>query len=197
MATTDAIPGYRYGDPKLPRAAVTLEDLERMKRTVTFGEEDRRALREALPILEPQVEAILDVWYGFVGSQPHLSKHFSTPGGEPIPSYLSAVRARFGRWILDTLRAEYDQAWLDYQLEIGRRHHRSGKNRTDGVESTPYIGVSDLIPLVYPIFATLRPFLENSGVSRERVDAMQHAWLKSVLLQVTLWTHPYVGDRDF
>jgi len=30
-----------------------------------------------------------------------------------------AVGKRFGQWVLDTARAKYDRAWLDYQYEIG------------------------------------------------------------------------------
>jgi len=36
------------------------------------------------------------------------------------------VRQRFGQWILDTAAANYDQQWLDFQREIGLRHHRTG-----------------------------------------------------------------------
>jgi len=32
---------------------------------------------------------------------------------------------------LMTAKAQYDQAWLDYQYEIGLGHHRSKKNQTD------------------------------------------------------------------
>jgi hypothetical protein len=35
------------------------------------------------------------------------------------------------------------------------------------------------------------------GGSRDEVDAMQNAWRKAVLLQVTLWSLPYVGEADF
>ena len=55
-----------------------------------------------------------------------------------VPLYFAAKRPvvkRFGQWILDTARAEYDQAWLDYQHEIGLRHHRTKKNRTDSVDA--------------------------------------------------------------
>jgi Protoglobin len=83
-------------------------------------------------VLAPQVEAILDVWYGFVGANPHLLAAVTGPDGQPDQRYLAAVRRRFGRWILDTARAEFDQAWLDYQNEIGLRHTRTSKNRTDG-----------------------------------------------------------------
>jgi hypothetical protein len=36
-----------------------------------------------------------------------------------------------------------------------------------------------------------------SGHDRDDVDAMQNAWRKSVLLQMTLWSHPYVTERDY
>lgn len=51
--------------------------------------------------------------------------------------------------------------------------------------------------LFYPIIATLKPFLEKSGASREDVDGMHQAWTKSVLLQVILWSYPYVREGDF
>jgi hypothetical protein len=50
---------------------------------------------------------------------------------------------------------------------------------------------------VYPITATLKPFLGKHGHSAADVDAMHAAWVKSVLLQVALWSHAYVGSRDF
>ena len=37
-------------------------------------------------------------------------------------------RQGFGQWVLDTARTKYDQAWLDYQYEIGLRYQRS-KNK--------------------------------------------------------------------
>ncbi|MBX6377633.1 MAG: protogloblin ApPgb [Clostridia bacterium] len=192
-----SIPGYAYGSPALPRSTVTLEDLEKLKATLLFGDDDVKALRQAHDVLRDQVEAILDVWYGFVGSQPHLLAAFAGADGQPVPAYLEAVRRRFGQWILDTTRAEYDQAWLDYQAEIGRRHHRSGKNRTDGVQAADHIPFRYLVALTYPIFATIRPFLAKKGHDPATVDAMHQAWLKSVLLQVILWSQPYVRDGDF
>lgn len=195
--THDSTPaGYRLGDPSLPASPIGIDELAEMKASLLFDDADVAALRRARPILEPQTEAILDVWYGFVGSQPHLLRYFSQ-GGRPNADYLAQVRARFGRWISDTTAAEYDDAWLAYQHEIGRRHHRVAKNRTDGVDAAEHIHFRHLILLTYPIFATLRPFLEKGGDDAATVDAMHHAWLKSVLLQVTLWSHPYVQSEDY
>ncbi|MCS6927350.1 MAG: protoglobin domain-containing protein [Candidatus Binatia bacterium] len=196
--TQTTIPGYTYGTAAVPRSPLTLEEFALLKQTVLLTDEDLSYLRQSLPILEDQVEAILDVWYGFVGSHPHLLYYFTrTADGQPDADYLAAVRRRFGQWILDTARAQYDQQWLDYQYEIGLRHHRTKKTKTDGVAAVAHIPYRYLPALLFPIVSTLKPFLAKKGHSPEEVEKMQQAWLKSVLLQVILWSQPYVKDGDF
>ena len=190
------IPGYTYGTGAVPRSPVSLEELELLQATLLLGEDDLAALRRSGDILAPRVEEILDVWYGFVGANPHLLAAFSNADGQPDQRYLAAVRRRFGQWILDTARAEYDQAWLDYQHEIGLRHTRRGKNRTDGADAADHIPLRYVLALLVPIATTLRPFLAD-GAGDEEVEAMHQAWVKAVLLQVILWSHPYVRDGDF
>lgn len=199
MASANQIPGYTFGGAALARSPVTLDDFERMKASALFGDEDVRRLRQSHQIVKDKVEQILDVWYGFVGSNPHLLASFGAGGdpARPLTEYLGAVRRRFGQWILDTARAEYDQRWLDYQHEIGLRHHRSGKNRTDGAAAAPIVPFRDLFVLAVPITFTLKPFLAGDGAAPDEVDAMHAAWLKSCLLQVTLWSHPYIKSGDF
>lgn len=198
MKTTPAIPGYTYGTSDVARSAVTLADFEKMRQSALFGDEDVKYLRLSHDVVKDQVEAILDVWYGFVGSTPHLLASFTgKQDGQPLGDYLGAVRKRFGQWILDTSRAEYDQKWLDYQHEIGLRHHRAKKNQTDGAASTGVVPFRDLFPLVFTITFTLKAFLAKKGHPAEDVEKMYAAWLKSSLLQVTLWSRPYVKDGDF
>jgi Protoglobin len=191
------IPGYTYGTDAVARSPVSLGELELLQSTLLLGEDDFAALRRSSDLLAPQVEAILDVWYGFVGANPHLLAAFRGPDGQPDEKYLAAVRRRFGRWILDTARAEFDQAWLDYQHEIGLRHTRRGKNRTDGVQAADHIPLRYVLALLIPITTTLKPFLGSGGATAAEVDAMHQAWVKAVLLQVILWSHPYVRDGDF
>jgi len=192
------IPGYTFGAASVARSPVTLADFEQMKASALFGEDDAKALRQSHGILKDYLNEILDVWYGFVGSQPHLLTSFTGKAdGKPIAAYLDAVRKRFEQWVLDTARAEYDQTWLDYQHEIGLRHHRLKKNQTDGAASTAIVPFRNLFALVFPVTFTLRPFLARKGHSNEDVDKMHAAWVKSCLLQVTLWCHPYVKDGDF
>lgn len=193
-----AIPGYRLGDPALPASPLSGRDFEELKASLLFGPADLAALKRAHAILAPQVDAILDVWYGFVGSTPHLLAHFADPKtGAASTAYLGAVRKRFGQWILDTCRAEYGAAWLAWMDEIGKRHHRIGKNRTDGATASAHIPLRHLLALAYPIAATIRPFLAKSGASADEVEAMHAAWTKSVLLQAILWARPYAKDGDF
>ncbi len=195
---TPEIPGYTAGAQTLARSPISLEAFATMQKSVLFDDQDVRALRQSYDVVKDQVEAILDVWYGFVGSQPHLLASFThRDSGAPLGDYLGAVRRRFGQWILDTARADYDQAWLDYQHEIGLRHHRAKKNQTDGAASTDLVPFRNLFALIFPVTFTLRPFLAKKAHSAEDVEKMYAAWLKSCLLQVTLWSHPYVKDGDF
>lgn len=192
------IPGYRLGDPALPPSPLTMADLAALNGSLLFGEADIAALRKAHDVVKDQIEAILDVWYGFVGATPHLLAYFCDPKtGKPVGAYLDAVRKRFGQWILDTCRADYDAAWLTWQDEIGRRHHRSGKNRTDGVEAAPHIPMRHVLALALPISVTMKPFLARKGAPAEEVEAMHAAWSKAVLLQAILWCRPYAHEGDF
>ena len=195
---TAGIPGYTAGLPTVARSPVSLDDFALMQKSLLFGDDDVRALRQSYDVVKDQVEAILDVWYGFVGSQPHLLASFThKDSGAPLGDYLAGVRRRFGQWILDTARAEYNQAWLDYQHEIGLRHHSAKKNQTDRAASTALVPFRDLFLLVVPVTTTLKPFLAKRGHSVADVEMMHAAWVKSCLLQLTLWSHPYVKDGDF
>lgn len=198
VAGADEIHGYTYGSKALRTSPVTLEQLEGIKKSLLFTQEDEKYLKLSKSVLEPQVEAVLDVWYGFVGSNDHLVYYFSdSKTQKPNADYLAKVRKRFGKWILDTAEANYDQNWLNYQYEIALRHHSTKKNKTDGVKSVPIIHFRHLVALTYPVTATLKPFLEKVGHSREEVEKMHQAWIKSVLLQTILWSYPYVKQGEF
>ncbi|MCL6473645.1 MAG: protogloblin ApPgb [Firmicutes bacterium] len=191
------IPGYTYGTSQVAPSPLTLEDLDNLKKAVLFTEEDERYLRMAGEVLADQVEDILDVWYGFVGSHPHLVYYFTDGKGNANAEYLAAVRKRFGQWILDTCNRPYDRNWLDYAHEIGLRHHRTKKNKTDGVNSVPVVSYRYMVAFIYPITATIKPFLAKKGHSADEVEKMHQAWFKSVVLQVALWSAPYVPGEDF
>ncbi|MCS3920950.1 protoglobin domain-containing protein [Fervidibacter sacchari] len=193
----ETIHGYTYGTEQVAKSPVSLEDLALLKAATMFTDEDERYLRMAGEVLADQIDEILDLWYGWVGSHPHLVYYFSGPDSQPDPRYLQAVRARFGQWILDTCNRPHDQAYLDYAHEIGLRHHRTKKNQTDGVQSVPHIPLRYLIAFIYPISSTIKPFLARKGHSPEEVEKMHQAWFKAVVLQVALWSYPYAKEGDW
>ena len=192
------VPGYTHGQKSLATAPYTLADLEGLKKTLLFTDDDVRALRQSKAILADQTDAVLDVWYGFVASTPELVYFFSNAKtGKPDGEYLAAVRKRFAVWIMDTAEANYDQKWLDYQYEIGLRHNRLEKNKTDGADSVPQINFRYIPALTIPVTTTLKPFLAKKGAPAADVEKMHAAWVKSVLLQTILWTYPYIRDGEF
>jgi hypothetical protein len=191
------VPGYDFGAGTVARSPLGIEDLELLKQTVLFSDEDEEYLRLAGDVLEDQADEVLDLWYGFVGSHPHLIHYFSDPDGEPDSDYLARVRERFKRWILDTCRRSYDREWLDYQQEIALRHTRAKKNRTDGARAPEHIPLRYMVAFIYPITATIKQFLAKGGHSAEEVEKMHQAWFKSVVLQVTLWSYPYAREGDY
>jgi hypothetical protein len=193
-----SVPGYAYGAPSLQPAPYTTADLASLQKTLLFTDDDVGALRQSKAILADQTDAVLDVWYGFVASTPQLVVFFGDAvTGQPDGAYLAAVRKRFALWILDTAAANYDQRWLDWQYEIALRHNRIKKNQTDRVNSTEQVSLRYVLALTIPVTTTLKPFLAKKGAPLAEVERMHAAWVKAVLLQVILWSHPYVKEGQF
>jgi hypothetical protein len=192
----NTIKGYDYGKASLENSPVTLKDLELLKKTLLWSEEDDKYLKMAGEVLKDQVDAILDLWYGYVGSHEHLVHYFTTDS-KPNADYLSAVRARFGQWIMDLCQRTYDQTWLNYQYEIAKRHHSTKKNQTDGIKSVPIVHYRYMIAFIYPITVTIKSFLAKKGHSQSDIEGMHNAWFKAVTLTAILWTYPYVNKDEF
>lgn len=192
----EEILGYTFGE--VEQAPISDEEFELLKKTVMMTDEDFKYLRMAGEVLKDQIDDILDLWYSWVGSNPHLVYYFQDKEtGEPIKEYLENVRKRFGQWILDTCNREYNREWLNYAYEVGLRHHRSKKNVTDRVSSVENIPLRYLIAFIYPITATIKPFLKKGGYSDEDVEKMFNAWFKSIVLQICIWSKPYAKEGDW
>ncbi len=175
---------------------VTIEDLLLLKKTLLWTEEDDKYLKMAGDVLEPQLDDVLDVWYGYVGGNEHLVYYFNSHG-KPSGDYLGKVRVRFKQWVLDLCNRKYDQEWLNYQNEIGLRH-TTKKGQTDKVENTPNIvNYRYMMAFIYPITVTIKPFLEKGNKTPEEIEKMHNAWFKAVVLSDILWTKPYIKENHF
>ena len=186
--------GYTY-DQNLPASPVTTGDLDLLLSTLLWTDDDAAALARAGTVLEPKVEEILDVWYGYVGSHPHLVVSFNGADGQPSGDYLAAVRGRFGQWIRDLCNRPWDQTWLNYQHEIARRHTDTMGDTDHITSDQTHIPLRYLIAFIWPITATIRPFLTNADTDPADLDAMHAAWFKAVTLTVALWSQPYDPAR--
>jgi hypothetical protein len=189
------IPGYNYGTADVAKSPITPQELEQLKRSSGFTEEDERWLRRAGDILASRTEALVNQWRAVISAHPHLARYSLRPDGQKDPHYSEASGLRFQQWVLDTCLRPYDQDWLNYQQEIALRHTSLKKNKTDHVESAPSIHLRDIVAFTAVINDPniLKPFLSAKGNTAEDVDKMHLAWCKSVLLQIALWTEPYTN----
>jgi hypothetical protein len=192
------IPGYDYGTDTVSKSPISMEEWEELKKSALFSEEDVVYLRLSEDVLADQVDDLLQIWRGVIFDHPHLRAYDENPKSHQVDTdYAKAVAKRFGQWVLDTARAKYDQAWLDYQYEIGLRHHRSKKNKTDNGHTLGHIRARDLVAFSAAIVVPMRAFLAKKGHSPEVVSRMYDAWWKSMILQATLWVQPYIREGDF
>jgi hypothetical protein len=193
----EEIPGYSYGLAEVARSPVSVEQLAELKVSAGFTEEDERYLRLAGQVLGDQVEQIVHHWRNeIIASIPSLARHSRTPEGEAIPAYLERSNARFRQWILDTCLRPYDQDWINYQQEIGLRHTSLKKNEMDGVRSSPYVPMRDVIAFTAVMNKTIKPYLTAKGNSEDEVERMHTAWCKSIQIQMALWVGPYADTKQ-
>lgn len=185
------IPGYTYGTPEAAKSPVSLADLELLKKTVNFSDEDEKYLRMAGEVLADQTEEVVKKWRSVIAANPHLAQYSLSLEGKPDPHYSAESGLRFRQWILDTCFRRYDQDWLNYQQEIALRHTSVKKNQTDHAESAAYIPLRYVIAFTAVINDAVKPFLGAKGHSPDEVEKMHRAWCKSVQLQIALWSEPY------
>jgi hypothetical protein len=167
-------------------------DLEDLKISAGFTDEDRRYLQQAGEVLRSQTRQIVEHWRSqIIANIPNLARHSRTPEGDAIPEYLKNSNLRFEQWILDTCLRPYDQDWLNYQHEIALRHTSLKKNKVDGVRSTSYVPLHNAMAFIAVINETIKPYLAADGDPGKEVDKMHRAWCKSMQIQLALWLRTY------
>jgi len=197
LSRPERIPGYTSGTADAAHSPLSLDDLDRLKKAVGLTSDDEIYLRMAGEVLADQADQMVSAWRTELAEHPHLAIYSDKPDGSPNPAYAEASKPRFVRWVIDACTRPYDQAWLDYQQEIGLRHTRAKKNVTDHVESADYIPLRYLLAFTAVVLVTARDYLSNKGHTVADVERMHAAWTKSVLLHVTVWTRPYVAAENW
>jgi hypothetical protein len=188
------IAGYDYGRGNVARSPLTLEDLRQLEQTIGWGEEDARILQRHGDTFRESAEKMVDAWREILGSQHHLVKWFFGPDGKRDAEYAEKVKKRFVQWVVDAVFRPHDQAWLDYQEEIGLRHTPEKKNRTDNAQTPPLVPLRYLFGFVTVITIASRKFFTNAGIAGDELRKLEDAWAKAVQLHVTLWSRPYAKE---
>lgn len=191
---TESIAGYDYGRAGAARSPVSLEELRQIEATVGWSAEDAQVLQRHGDLFRDHAEQMVDAWRAVIAAQPHLAKWFFGPDGKPDDDYKAKVKKRFVQWVVDACLRPHDQAWLDYQEEIGLRHTPEKKNQTDHAQTPPVVPLRFLMAFAPVVTVTTRKFFTEAGVHGEELDKLQDAWSKAVQLHITLWSRPYVKE---
>jgi hypothetical protein len=109
-----------------------------------------------------RIDAVLEAWYRFLGSNPVLFSYFTrTPGDQHDAIVLAAIRGRFGRWLSGAASPGSGDKTLEYELE-------TAEGWTDGSDITENTILKYVLALLYPITTQQK---------------MHQAWVNSTLLQ--------------
>jgi hypothetical protein len=186
------ISGYGYGSADAAHSPVSLEELRQIEQTVGWSDEDARVLQRHGDLFKSQAEHMVDAWRARIAAQPHLAKWFLRPDGAPDEEYKAKVKKRFVQWVLDACFRPHDQAWLNYQEEIGLRHTPEKKNQTDDAHTPSLVPLRYVLAFGTVISLTARKFFVDAGIIGDELRKLEDAWSKTVQLHISLWTRSYV-----
>jgi hypothetical protein len=191
--TQHPVPGYDFASPHSAKSPLSMEELRQLEQTLGWTNEDERLLRKHIEFFRLQAESMVDAWRAVIGAQPHLAQWFAGPDGNPDDEYRARVKRRFVQWVVDVVAQPHDQAWLNYQEEIGLRHTPEKKNKTDDRHTPANVPLRYLIAFI-PVVTNIRRFLAPVIEDAAELDAVERAWNRAVHLHITLWSRPYTKE---
>ncbi|MCB1769329.1 MAG: hypothetical protein KDJ31_06450 [Candidatus Competibacteraceae bacterium] len=186
-------PAPRVGEEAAPPLAApsdfpAAEEVELLWRISLFSSDDERALRKLWRILKGQTDDYLDRVLGMVAAYPTLAAACQESLGRSVDGP-AAVRPLFREWLFETCRTPREPSWLK-PLYSPCSALSSERSRHPIWAKLP--GFRYLIALSFPLVAALRSLLVGTGLAHQDIDRMQSAFLKAILLQVTLLSKLYV-----
>jgi hypothetical protein len=186
-----SISGYDYGTPESAVSPVSETELSQLEQTVGWTATDAEVLARHADVFRARAESMVDSWRAVIGAQPHLSRWFVKPNGASDDAYKASVKRRFVQWVIDVALRPHDREWLNYQQEIGLRHTPAKKNKTDGAHTPPVVPFRYLLGFV-PMVLPVRQFFADAIRDEPELKRLEGAWIRAVLLHLTLWSRPYV-----
>lgn len=170
------------------------EDIELLWRIGLFSADDERALRKLWRILGGQTDDYLDMVLGMVAAYPALAAALATIRHESLgfaADGSATVRPLFRQWLSETCLSPHQPPWIGrlYSLHADLPPERPTRGLSAKLPEFRY-----LIALSFPLVAAARSLLVDAGLASEAIERMQSAFLKAILLQVTLLSKLYVKD---
>jgi signal transduction histidine kinase len=101
-------------------AVASYEMLEEMRRYVGFDEGDARLLVEVGPLLEPDLDGVVDRFYGAIEGSPTARAVFEDE------AQIAHQKVALRHWLIGVFRGVYDEAYYKRRERIGRAHVRMG-----------------------------------------------------------------------
>lgn len=175
----------------VPASFPSVEEIELLWRIGLFSADDERALRKLWRILQGQADDYLDRVLGMVAAYPALADalavlHNGTAGN--VMESCPPLRQIFQRWLSETCLSPHESLWLR-QLYAELPLNPSAQALITRLPDFRY-----LIALSFPLLATANTLLIDHGLSPQDIERMQSAFLKAILLQVTLLSKLYVKE---
>ncbi|HRD67943.1 MAG TPA: protoglobin domain-containing protein [Candidatus Competibacter sp.] len=177
----------------IPPGFPSAEEVELLWRIGLFSSDDERALRKLWRVLKGQTDDYLDMVLGMVAAYPALATALAAVCQENIMTASAdgsaTVRRLFRQWLSETCFSPHEPPWLKrlYSLYSDLPPERSAQTISAALPGFRY-----LIALSFPLVATVRSLLVSGGLAAQEIERMQSAFLKAILLQVTILSKLYV-----
>ena len=89
---------------------------------IGFTADDAKALKRSGPFLVAAAPRLLDAIYDLLLRDPETRPVFAGPDGKVDPQFILERRHDLTQWVVRTIDSADDPLFVDYLLQVGRRH---------------------------------------------------------------------------
>lgn len=155
-----------------------------------YNDEDKNLLGEFKPVLEKEIDAVLDKFYAYIVSYPELDRLFTTP---EILEHARSHQKDY--WLKNIFSGEFQGDYLKKAIIIAQTHERIG------LKPEYYLGgyeliIEELQGLLQRKFAPklIDNLFGTAGAKRRKLLALQNAVMKAIFLDMGLVIDVYFAE---
>lgn len=106
--------------PRSPEQSISLRSFEQIRNDYRFGEEEEAILRSLKPLVEPQVDQLVEDFSQLLLDNPETAKFL------PSPETVARVNLQHRQWLLNLFGGPYNEAYFHRLERVGLAHVRLG-----------------------------------------------------------------------